>query len=131
MNSSVEGIVVSGDHRGRELGFPTANLLADASSLLPAEGVYAGYVTRADGSVYASAISVGRRPTFYAHDGVFLVEAHLLDFDGDLYGEHIRVEITEHVRDQVRFNSVDELVIQIRLDVEVVRARAVLPRVSS
>ena len=130
MNSIVEGIVVTGDHRGRELGFPTANVLADESSL-PPEGVYAGYVTRADGTLYASAISVGRRPTFYANDGVCLVEAHLLDFDGDLYGEHIRVEITDHVRDQVRFSSVDELISQIERDVEDVRSRVLLPRVRS
>ncbi len=128
MLSVVEGIVVTGDHRGRELGFPTANVLGDEAVPLPDEGVYAGYVTRADGAVFIAAISIGRRPTFYDETGSCLVEAHLLDFDGDLYGERLRVEITEHVREQRRFASVEELVGQIRDDVEMVRSLAVLPR---
>jgi len=127
MKSLVEGTVVSGDHRGHELGFPTANVLTDET--LPPEGVYAGYVTRADGTVYLSAISIGRRPTFYADDGMCLVEAHLLDFDGDLYGEHLIVEIVDLVREQERFDSVDELMIQIQHDVETVRDHVCLPRV--
>src|SRR5665213_3143823 len=128
MITIVEGTVVSGDHRGRELGFPTANVLTDEAKASPDEGVYAGYVTRQDGSVYVSAISIGHRPTFY-DNGVFLVEAHLLDFDGDLYGERRRVEITQRVREQRKFDSVDELVDQIRQDVSDVRALALLPRV--
>src|SRR5487761_2173776 len=128
MLSLVEGIVVTGDHRGRELGFPTANVLGDRSELLLAEGVYAGYVTREQGMVYIAAISIGRRPTFYDETGLCLVEAHLLDFDGDLYGERLRVEITDHVRDQCRFESVEELVDQIRSDVAMVRSLTALPR---
>ena len=128
MLSVVEGIVVTGDHRGRELGFPTANVLGDESVPLPDEGVYAGYVTRAEGTVYIAAISIGRRPTFYDETGLYIVEAHLLDFDGDLYGERLRVEITDHVRDQHRFESVGDLVDQIRSDVAKVRSLTVLPR---
>lgn len=128
MLNVVEGIVVTGDHRGRELGFPTANILGDESVPLPEEGVYAGYVTRAQGTVYVAAVSIGRRPTFYDETGLCLVEAHLLDFDGDLYGERLRVEITDHVREQRRFESVEELVGQIRSDVEMVRSLTVLPR---
>lgn len=128
MLSIVEGTVVSGDRRGRELGFPTANVLSEEAVALPDEGVYAGYVTRADGTVYLSAISVGRRPTFYDENGQCLVEAHLLDFDGDLYGERLRVEITHHVREQKRFSSVEELIEQIRLDVTEVRSLVFLPR---
>jgi riboflavin kinase/FMN adenylyltransferase len=129
MITVVEGTVVSGDHRGRELGFPTANVLTDEAKPSPDEGVYAGYVTREDGSVYVSAISIGHRPTFYDENGIFLVEAHLLDFDGDLYGERLRVEITQRVREQRKFDSVDELVDQIRRDVADVRSLALLPRV--
>ncbi|HUY06698.1 MAG TPA: riboflavin kinase [Acidimicrobiales bacterium] len=128
MLSVVEGIVVSGDHRGRELGFPTANVLGDESVPLPDEGVYAGYVTREQGTVYVAAISIGHRPTFYDETGTCLVEAHLLDFDGDLYGERLRVEITEQVRDQRRFETVEELVDQIRRDVARVRLLTALPR---
>ena len=128
MRHVVNGTVVEGDRRGRELGFPTANVLGDSSEELPDEGVYAGYVTRADGMVYVSAISIGRRETFYER-GLCLVEAHLLDFDGDLYGERLTVEITHPVRPQRRFLSVDELVQQIGRDVADVRALAVMPRV--
>ena len=128
MLSVVEGIVVSGDHRGRELGFPTANVLGEESVPLPDEGVYAGYVTREQGTVYVAAISIGRRQTFYDEAGTCLVEAHLLDFDGDLYGERLRVEITGFVRAQCRFESVGELIDQIRSDVDMVRSLTALPR---
>jgi riboflavin kinase/FMN adenylyltransferase len=130
MQHVVEGVVITGDQRGRELGFPTANVVASEVVAATLEGVYAGYVTRADGSVYPSAISIGRRQTFYADDAHCLVEAHLLDFAGDLYGERIIVEIVEHVRAQERFDSVEELIMQIKKDVADVRAIAVLPRVS-
>ena len=122
MGVFVEGIVVEGDHRGRQLGFPTANVLPNASVALPDEGVYGGYAERADGSRYVAAISVGRRPTFYDAAGPCLVEAYLLDFDGDLYGEVLRIEITDRVRSQQRFSSTDELITQIRRDVATVRA---------
>ena len=115
----VTGVVVEGDHRGRELGFPTANVLSDDE--LPPDGVYAGFVERADGSTFLSAISVGHRATFYGADGLRLTEAFLLDFDGDLYGERIRVTIAELIRGQRRFSGRAELVAQIRADVESVR----------
>ena len=121
VSSVVKGLVVHGDQRGRVLGYPTANVLPEEPVPLPDEGVYAGWVERADGSVYASAISVGRRPTFYAPDGICLVEAYLLDFDGDLYGEVLRVEIVSRVRGQERFDSVEALIDQIRDDVAQVR----------
>jgi len=115
----VEGIVVQGDHRGRELGFPTANVLSEDE--LPPDGVYAGYVQRADGSLYLSAVSVGHRATFYGEGAPRLAEAYLLDFDGDLYGERIQVTIAELIRTQRRFSGRDELVAQIRADVAAVR----------
>jgi riboflavin kinase / FMN adenylyltransferase len=119
----VEGVVVEGDHRGRALGFPTANL-GPGSAHVPAEGIYAGHVTRADGTRHLSAISVGTRPTYYGDDAAVIVEAHLLDFDDDLYGERLQVEIERLIRQQARFESEDELRAQIANDVEAVRTWA-------
>lgn len=119
----VEGIVVEGDHRGRALGFPTANLDANGASV-PDDGVYAGYTTRVDGTRYLSAISVGTRPHYYGDDAALVVEAHLLDFDGDLYGERLQVEIEQLIREQARFESEGELRAQIAADVEAVRTWA-------
>lgn len=126
--SLVEGVVVVGDRRGRELGYPTANV--ETQSELPEDGVYAGRFERADGSVYVSAISIGRRPTYYV-DGVRLLEAHLLEFDDDLYGERVRVEVGPRVRPQLRFESSEELVSQMARDVAEVRRLAGAGRVSS
>ncbi len=120
MLSRIEGIVTAGDQRGRKLGFPTANVTIGAEVEL-ADGVYAGLVDLEDGSRYSAAISVGRRPHYYA-DGQRLVEAYLLDFDGDLYGREISVSIGRRVREQRSFESEDELVRQIGRDVEAVRA---------
>jgi FAD synthase len=116
----VEGIVVEGDRRGRELGFPTANILTDA--VLPGDGVYAGFAQRANGTRYLSAISIGHRATFYAEGAPRLLEAFLIDFDGDLYGERLRVTVGDLVREQQRFATRDELIAQIQADVERVRA---------
>lgn len=120
-HESIEGIVVVGDRRGRRLGFPTANLVLADDEVLPPDGVYAGYVERADHTVHLAAISLGRRPTYY-EAGTRLLEAHLLDFDGDLYGERLKVRVVETLRGQLRFSSSDELVAQIRTDVARVRA---------
>jgi riboflavin kinase / FMN adenylyltransferase len=126
-----EGTVVEGDHRGRELGFPTANVDIGTSVELPEDGVYAGYVERADHSIYAAAISVGHRPTFYGDNSPRLLEAFLLDFDGDLYGERLIVTITDLVRGQAHFAGRDELVHQIAADVARVRQLAPLPEAGS
>ncbi len=83
----VRGRVERGDGRGRELGFPTANVAVPERICLPADGVYAGTYVGEDGVERPAAISLGRRPTFYAESGLLLLEAHLLDFDGDLYGQ--------------------------------------------
>jgi riboflavin kinase/FMN adenylyltransferase len=117
----VRGAVALGDKRGRELGFPTANVSVPGDILLPADGIYAGWFERPDGSVHASAISLGRRPTFYVEAHVSLLEAHLLDFDGDLYDEHVKVRFVARLRDEVRFDSVEALVEQIRRDVDQAR----------
>jgi riboflavin kinase/FMN adenylyltransferase len=113
----VEGIVVRGDGRGRELGFPTANLDVPEGLLVPPDGVYAGW-TRDK----RAAVSIGTNPHF---DGVERrVEAHLLDFDGDLYGDRLIVELWSPIREQRRFDSLDELVVAIGADVERTRGVA-------
>jgi riboflavin kinase/FMN adenylyltransferase len=114
----LEGIVEHGDERGRTVGFPTANVAVAAGVVLPPEGVYAGWYERPDGSRHMAAINVGRRPTFYPENGALLVEAFLLDFDGDLYDEHARLEITHWLRGEERFETVDALVVQMHHDVD-------------
>jgi len=107
----VEGIVVHGDGRGRELGFPTANLYVPEVLLVPPDGVYAGSALE-----HRAAVSIGTNPHF---DGVERrVEAHLLEFDGDLYDRRLVVEIWSRIREQRRFDSLEELVIAIGDDVE-------------
>jgi riboflavin kinase/FMN adenylyltransferase len=93
---------------------------------LAADGIYAGWFRRADGSVHPTAISLGRRPTFYVDQRESLLEAHLLDFDGDLYGESVRVSFVQHIRGEVRFDSVDDLVAQIARDCD--EAKRILER---
>jgi riboflavin kinase/FMN adenylyltransferase len=110
----VEGIVVHGDGRGRELGFPTANLDVPAGLLIPPDGVYAGW-TRGR----LAAISVGTNPQFHGVER--RVEAHLLDFDDDLYDQRLVVEVWGWIRGQMRFESVEALVEQIGADVEQAR----------
>ena len=120
----VRGTVVQGDRRGRELGYPTANVVVPAEILLPADGIYAGWYRRPDGSMHPAAISLGRRATFHPDAEVSVLEAYLLDFDGDLYGERARVRFVARLRDDARFDSADALVAQI--DADVANARAVL-----
>ena len=118
----VRGTVVPGDRRGgAELGFPTANVAVPPEILLPADGIYAGWYVRPGGERRAAAISVGRRPTFTPDAEASVLEAYLLDFAGDLYGEAGRVQFVQRLRDEVRFDSVDDLVAQMRADVEATR----------
>jgi riboflavin kinase/FMN adenylyltransferase len=119
----VRGPVVAGDRRGgAELGFPTANVAVPPGICLPAIGIYAGWYERPDGSTFQTAISVGRRPTFYGPDGELLVEAFLIDFAGNLYGEDARVSFVTHLRDELAFGSSDALVAQMGRDVAAARA---------
>jgi riboflavin kinase / FMN adenylyltransferase len=104
--------VVPGDKRGRELGMPTANLIPDDAYVTPGHGVYAGWA-----NAHPAAVNVGVRPTFETGRGL-LVEAHLLDFDGDLYGQTLRIAFLDRLRGEKRFDSVDELVAQMKRDVE-------------
>ena len=113
------GPVVHGFERGRTIGFPTANISVAADRAMPALGVYA---TRAHvtGQVLKGATNIGRRPTFDA--GHVSIETHLIDFEGDVYGERMELEILHRLRGEVKFESVDELVAQIGRDVEAARA---------
>ncbi|MEO6121402.1 MAG: bifunctional riboflavin kinase/FAD synthetase [Acidimicrobiales bacterium] len=118
----VRGTVEVGDRRGRELGYPTANVAIPAEIQLPADGIYAGRYVRPDGSVHPAAISLGRRPTFHDAAAASVLEAHLLDFDGDLYGEAAAVRFVARLRAEERFESVDALVAQMAADVTATRA---------
>ena len=113
----LRGRVETGDQRGRTLGFPTANVAIPAEMALPGNGVYAAWYQRPDGSRHQAAVNVGRRPTFYVEADQSLVEAFLIDFEGDLYGEAARVCFVKLLRPEVRFESVDALVTQMRQDV--------------
>ena len=122
----MRGTVDHGDARGRELGFPTANVSVPDDVLLPADGVYAGWYERPDGTVHPAAINLGRRPQFYDDAPFSLLEAHLLDFRGDLYGEAAKVRFVERVRGEARFASVDALIAQIGRDCD--EARRILDK---
>ena len=116
----LRGAVAHGDKRGRTLGFPTANLVPDPALVYPAHGVYAcRAAVEADGrwEWWSAATNVGVRPTFVTGRGL-LVEAFLIDFDGDLYERELRLEILSRLRGELRFDSVDELVEQMHRDVE-------------
>ena len=117
----VRGPVEHGDARGRTLGFPTANIGVHPSLALPADGIYAVWVIRADGTRHPAAASLGRRPTFYDATGQRLLEAHLLDQNVDLYGEPLAVRFVRRLRDQIAFDSVDALVAQIAEDAKIAR----------
>ena len=114
----VRGTVVTGDQRGRTIGFATANVEIPNGMCLPSDGVYAGLYRRPDGSEHACAINLGRRPTFYVNAEHSLLEAHLLDFAGDLYGEDTAVTFVAFLRSEKQFAGIDELKNQLNLDVE-------------
>jgi riboflavin kinase/FMN adenylyltransferase len=111
------GKVVQGDQRGRLLGFPTANVEVPNRVCVPADGVYAGWYERPEGDIYPCAINLGRRPTFYEHADSSLLEAHLIGFDGDLYGEEAKVRFTNFLRSERKFDGIDALVHQLQSDV--------------
>jgi riboflavin kinase/FMN adenylyltransferase len=108
----IEGTVVSGDQRGRELGFPTANIVPDDRLAIPGHGVYAAFANGVP-----SAVNVGVRPTFETGRGV-LIETYLIDHEEDLYDATLRVAFVERLRGEKRFASVEELIAQMRIDVE-------------
>jgi riboflavin kinase/FMN adenylyltransferase len=122
----VRGIVVQGDLRAREMGYPTANLSIPDDVCLPADGIYAGRYVTTDGVEHPAALSLGRRPTFYDDQPYSLLEAHLLDGEYNLYGQLGRVQFAHRIRDELRFESVDALIAQIADDCD--RARSLLER---
>jgi riboflavin kinase/FMN adenylyltransferase len=113
---SVRSIVVPGERRGREMGFPTANLKPGVEGLIPADGVYAGWLT-VDGTVYPAAISIGDNPTF---EGVPArqVEAYVLDEDIDLYGKTVEVSFFDRLRGMVKYTTIEALIEQLKQDVD-------------
>lgn len=120
----VRGEVVMGDQRGRTIGFPTANVMVAGEMAQPADAVYAGWYLHPDGQRSMAAINIGRRPTFYEHAEKSLLEAHLLDYSGDLYGQEARVQFVQLLRSEQRFDGIDALKAQLQLDIA--RAREVL-----
>jgi riboflavin kinase/FMN adenylyltransferase len=114
----LEGTVVVGDRRGRSLGFPTANLAFDYAPAMPALGIYVGRAAvpeRGVGPGHPALVSVGVRPTFH-DEGSVLVEVHLLDYDGDLYGARLQVDLLERLREERRFDDAASLIEQMKLD---------------
>ncbi|MFJ9778304.1 riboflavin kinase [Amycolatopsis sp. NPDC101161] len=113
----VRGTVEHGDERGRELGFPTANIALRDQAGSIGDGVWAGWVRRDDGTHLPAAISVGRRPTYYGANGYRLLEAHILDFKGDLYDETLVVWLGSHLREQQRYSSAEDLITALKADI--------------
>ena len=114
----VDGVVVRGHRRGREMGYPTANVETPPFTAIPADGVYAGHLVTRDGdgqNRFPAAISVGTNPTFQGSRRT--VEAYVLDYDGDLYGEHVGVEFTQRLRPMAAFPDVDQLMAAMAKDV--------------
>ena len=119
-NFSVHGTVVQGQKRGRELGFPTANLQVDSNLIIPSDGIYATWAHLESGS-YMAATSIGLRPTF--DDGENrTIEAFLLDFSEDLYGQSLRLEFVQRLRGEEKYDTIEALMAQIDKDVQDTRA---------
>lgn len=116
---ALRGVVVEGHRRGRDIGVPTANLRCE-EQVIPADAVYAGRCV-VDGHSYAAAVSIGSAPTF--GDAARQIEAHLIDFAGDLYGRTLQIDLLDWLREQAKFPSVDALKLQISRDVASVRLR--------
>ncbi|MGH9000219.1 MAG: bifunctional riboflavin kinase/FAD synthetase, partial [Acidimicrobiia bacterium] len=118
----VRGRVAEGDRRGgSQLGFPTANVMLDPDVCLPAIGIYAGTLVSSDGTERPAAVSLGRRPTFYDESGPLLLEAYVLEFSGDLYGQEVAVRFAAYIRPEERFDSAEALVAAMHRDVDAVR----------
>jgi len=114
----LSGQVISGDQRGRKLGFPTANLRPDPMRVLPADGVYVAWAAWG-GSCRASVLNIGHRPSFEGQE--YLLEVHVLDYEGSLYGKELELHLVQHLRPEMRFADVSALIAQIAQDVESTR----------
>ena len=118
-NYSISGVIVKGDRRGREIGFPTANIRPDSTVTVPGNGIYATIV-EIDGTSHKAATSIGVRPTFETN-GVRTIEAFLLDFEGDLYGKQVQIDFISRTRSEIAFESAEKLIMQMNEDVDQVR----------
>ena len=114
----IYGNVVHGKHRGRKLGFPTANIQLSDNYLLPSSGVYLT-ITSFEGKKFLSVTSIGENITFNERD--YKIESHLIDFNSNLYGKKIKIEFVEFIRDNIKFNSIEGLIEQIKKDVNYAR----------
>ena len=117
-NHEMRGSVVAGDKRGRTIGFPTANVAVRPEMAMPADAVYAAWYVRPDGVRRPAAVNVGKRPTFYQDAEHSLVEAHLIGYEADLYGELGRVQFVELIRSEQRFDGIDALQAQLEIDIQ-------------
>ncbi len=114
---SFKGVVVEGDKRGRELGYPTANIKPeDEDKLLPQIGIYASTV-EVNGSLYKALLSIGKRPTFY-NEGSIVPEVYIYDFNDNIYGKKIKLNVIQKLRGEEKFNSAEELINQMNIDKE-------------
>jgi riboflavin kinase/FMN adenylyltransferase len=113
----VRGVVTPGDRRGRTIGFPTANIPTTSDLQVPADGVYAAWYIREDGKEYPAAVNIGKRPTFYDDVDKSLIEAHLIGFRGDLYGESAKVRFVRRLRGERKFEGIEPLKEQLVKDV--------------
>ncbi len=111
---TLTGLVIHGDKRGAAIGYPTANIVPPARKVIPRDGVYAAFA-HVRGVAHSAAVNVGRRPTFGG--GELLVEAHIMDFDEQIYGEEMTVEFVEYLREELDFPDVGDLVEQMGEDV--------------
>jgi riboflavin kinase / FMN adenylyltransferase len=117
---TMAGVIEHGDSRGKQIGFPTANINVPEEQVMPALGVYAAIARMPDGSRYPAVVNIGRRPTF-GENGPVTTEVHILDFDNDLYGKRLSIELLHYVRSEKKFNGIDELKAQIARDCETAR----------
>jgi len=124
----LSGKVIHGDGRGRHIGIPTANLDVWREKMMPASGVYAA-IAEIDGQVLQSVINLGSRPTFYHGNAIQTIEAHLLDFEGDIYGQLMRLQLVERLRLEKKFDNASALMGQIKKDIA--DTREVLAHASS
>jgi riboflavin kinase/FMN adenylyltransferase len=119
---AMRGEIVHGEAKGREFGYPTANLSRDATGMMTGDGVYAGWLITEDGNRYPSAISVGNNPTIEGErDRV--VEAHCIVPPGDLYGQIVVIEFVDYIRGMLKFDELDDLIWQMGKDVETISVR--------
>lgn len=117
----IRGTVIDGDKRGRTIGFPTANVAISAEILQPADGIYVGELIRHDGETLPAAVYQGRRPTFYQDQATSILEVHVLDWEGDLYGEQVQIRLHQRIRGDQRFDTVEELIAQLAIDCQVAK----------